>query len=288
MANKRLGAGLSELFGGDVSEFFEDQISNNYDKESVVEIPLKEITPNPYQPRKVFDDEKLDELAASIKEHGVFQPILLRKASVGYNIIAGERRYRASLQAGMETIPAIVTDKYDDEKVMIIALLENTQRENLNAIEEAEAYHAIIEYSGCTQEALAQTVGKSRTHITNVLGLRRLNQKVRDLILEGKLTMGHAKPLSNLDDDQVDYVINETLSKGLSAREVELLVKKLKTEGKPSKPKTIQRPEYVAIEDRAREKFGTKVKVDNKAITISFEDDDDLTRLLEILDINID
>ena len=190
-----LGRGLEQLFSDenisfdDIEETIIDEAKKNNE---VVDLLLSELRPNPYQPRKIFDDEALNELASSIKEHGVFQPIIVKKTIKGYDIVAGERRYRASKIAGLNTIPAIIKDFTDDE-MMNIALLENLQRENLSAIEEANAYKAIIESSNITQEELANKVGKSRSHITNMLGLLRLPASVQDMVLYNKISMGHAR-----------------------------------------------------------------------------------------------
>ena len=168
---RALGMGLEELFNNEQLDLdkFEEKIVSVTPKEEVIELKLSELRPNPYQPRKVFDAEKLQELANSIKEHGVFQPIIVKKSIKGYEIIAGERRYKASQLAGKETIPAIVRD-FTDENMMEIALLENLQRENLNSIEEATAYQKLLASLKVTQEELANKLGKSRSHITNMLG----------------------------------------------------------------------------------------------------------------------
>ena len=168
------------------------------------EIKLSEIRPNPYQPRKIFDDEKIGELAQSIKEHGVFTPVLLRKSVKGYELIAGERRVRASKKAGLKTIPAIVME-FTEEQMMEISLLENIQREDLNAIEEAQAYQRLIERLDYTQEKLAQRVGKSREHITNTLRLLKLPKSVQQLVTENKLSMGHVRPLVTIEDEGEAY-----------------------------------------------------------------------------------
>ena len=172
---RALGMGLEELFNNEQLDLdkFEEKIVSVTPKEEVIELKLSELRPNPYQPRKVFDAEKLQELANSIKEHGVFQPIIVKKSIKGYEIIAGERRYKASQLAGKETIPAIVRD-FTDENMMEIALLENLQRENLNSIEEATAYQKLLASLKVTQEELANKLGKSRSHITNMLGLLEL------------------------------------------------------------------------------------------------------------------
>ena len=167
---RALGRGLEELFNIEDISYgtVEEKIMETATEDEVRDIPLTELRANPYQPRKTFDDEKLHELAESIKEHGVFQPIIVKKSIKGYEIVAGERRYRASLLAGKKTIPAIIRN-FTDEQMMEIAVLENLQRENLNAIEEATAYKSLMDNLNLTQEELARKVGKSRSHITNML-----------------------------------------------------------------------------------------------------------------------
>ena len=180
--NARLGKGLSSIFGQDVSKVLDD-IQNGdmeVERQEQSKIPVDEIRPNPYQPRKVFNDEALKELSSSIKQHGVFTPILVKKSIQGYDLIAGERRLRASKLAGLKDIPAIIVD-FDDQEMMEIALLENIQREDLNVIEEAKAYEKLIQRLGYTQEQLAHRVGKSREHITNLLRLLKLPEDVQEV-----------------------------------------------------------------------------------------------------------
>ena len=196
---RALGMGLEQLFNSEMLDFdqVEEKIVEETPKDEIVEIPINELMSNPYQPRKIFDEESLRELAESIKEHGVFQPIIVKKSVKGYNIIAGERRTKASELAGLKTVPAIVRD-FSDEEMMQVALLENLQREDLSAIEEAKAYKSIIESLRLTQDELAKRLGKSRSHITNMLGLLRLPLSVQDMVLYGKISMGHAKILKYL------------------------------------------------------------------------------------------
>ena len=284
--NKRLGKGLEALFGGDVNEIIEN-IENNYNKDEVVQIPLNQIHPNPFQPRQVFDEEKIDELAVSINNHGVFQPIIVKKASSGYNIVAGERRYRASKKIELETIPALVVD-FNDELMMEVALLENIQRENLNPLEEAHALKMIMEKYNYTQEELAKKMGKSRSHIANTLRLLNLNKKIHDLILNGKISMGHAKILIGLEKENLEYVTSQIVDNSLSVRECEKLVNELKTKTTTSNKKKHQlSSELLEIENLIREKFATKVKLNTNNVTIYFENDDDLEMILEKLDIKL-
>ena len=200
---RALGRGLEQLFSQEAIqvEELEKQIYESTPKEEIVELDIDELRPNPYQPRTVFHEEQLQELASSIKEHGVFQPIIVKKSIKGYDIIAGERRYRASKLAGLKKIPAIVRT-FTDEQMMEIALLENLQRENLSPMEEAKAYQSMIEKLHLTQDELSKKVGKSRSHLTNMLGLLRLPKEVQTLVNDEKLSMGHARALSKLENTE--------------------------------------------------------------------------------------
>lgn len=285
--NNRLGKGLEALLGGSVEGII-DEIEKNYSSDEIVQLPLNEISPNPYQPRSIFDETKIKELAQSIKEHGMFTPIIVKKTSSGYTIIAGERRYRASKLLNNETISALIVD-FDDKLMMEVALLENIQRENLNPIEEARSLKMIMDKNNYTQDDVAKKMGKSRSHIANILRLLTLNTKIQDLILNDQISMGHAKILIGLEDDQLDYLIDEILNNKLSVRDSEKLVQELKKkEYKPSKKVDEKSIEYKAVEDFLREKFASKVDVLNNKIIINFEDEDDLNRLLEIMEVNID
>lgn len=287
--NKALGRGLEQLFASEVLDFdsFESNILDSADQDDIKQIKLDEIRSNPYQPRKVFNDEAIKELAESIKNYGVFQPIIVKKSIKGYDLIAGERRVRASKMAGMETIPAIIRD-FSDDMMREIALLENLQRENLTAIELAWAYKGIIDSLHITQDELANKLGKSRSNITNVLGLLRLPSSVQDMVLEGKLSMGHARELSKLEDkDQIVKYAKEIVDSGLSVRDVE----KLSSESAAKRINPIKREkknnQYDYIERELREILGTKVKVGNKKLEIGFENSNDLDRILEIMNIKI-
>ena len=270
---RALGMGLEELFNNEQLDLdkFEEKIVSVTPKEEVIELKLSELRPNPYQPRKVFDAEKLQELANSIKEHGVFQPIIVKKSIKGYEIIAGERRYKASQLAGKETIPAIVRD-FTDENMMEIALLENLQRENLNSIEEATAYQKLLASLKVTQEELANKLGKSRSHITNMLGLLELPEEVKNLIAEEKITMSHARVLSKMKDkDEIINLANKIVDENLNVRAIEQASQNPTVEKKHKlKTKVKKESEYKYIEESISEKLGTKVKINNKKILISF------------------
>ena len=287
-SRRALGKGLEQLFDLDnlnvnnVSDF-EKNIYEDTKHEEIVELDINELRPNPYQPRTIFDEDSLKELAESIKENGVFQPIIVKKSIKGYDIIAGERRLRASKLAGKKTIPAIIR-QISDEKMAEIALLENLQRENLNPLEEAKAYKSLIEKLNLTQEQLAQKVSKSRSHITNMLGLLRLPGEVQDMVTTGKLTMGHARALSKIEDkEQIVKLAEDIQDKGLTVRDVEE-----KSEYVPKKHQTIRKPknnEFTYVQDLLREKLDTKVKIKDKKIEISFTNTADLNRILEILNV---
>lgn len=290
MENKKraLGRGLEQLFNNenlDVAKL-EQTIYETATNEEIIDIELSELRPNPYQPRKVFDDEALKELSASIKEHGVFQPIIIKKSIKGYEIIAGERRVRASKLAGLDKIPAIIRD-FTDEQMMEIALLENLQRENLTAIEEAYAYKAMIEKLSLTQDELSKKVGKSRSHLTNILGLLRLPKEVQQMIAESKLSMGHARALSKLEDEEkIKELANKIVNEKISVRNAEELTNQETHKHEIKKtPREKSNNEYKYVEDLLREKLDAKVKIKDKKIVINFTSTADLNRILEIIDI---
>ena len=290
---KALGKGLEQLFNNESFSIdtFEKTIVENTPSEEVQEINISELRSNPYQPRKVFDEEKLQELSNSIKKYGVIQPIIVKKSIKGYEIVAGERRTLAAKKAGLTKIRAIVKD-FSDEDMMSIALLENIQRENLNVIEEANAYKQMLKVLGITQEELADKVGKSRSHVTNILGLLNLPKKVQDMVLSEKISMGHARCLSKLSDEDIIYQIATMIvEKNLSVREVEDLISvgNYHKTNPTSKKKEVNES-HMQLQSILREKIGTLVKVNNKNLVIPFDNDKDLERILEILniDINID
>lgn len=284
---RALGKGLEELFNNEQINFdqIEEKILDSTSAEEIVELPVEELRPNPYQPRKVFDLEKLNELANSIKEHGIFQPIIVKKSSIkGYEIIAGERRVKACKIAGIEKIPAIIRE-FNDKEMMEIALLENLQRENLNSIEEAMAYKNLLTAMQVTQEELAVRLGKSRSHITNMLGLLSLPEEVKDMIVDEKITMSHARVLSKMENkDEIIALANKIVNEGLNVRAIED-VSKDDTIKKTHKIKTKTNEQYEYIQNIMCEKLGTKVKIGSNKINISFTNDNDLNRILEILNI---
>lgn len=284
---RALGKGLEQLFNSENLDLdsFEKTVYETASNEEIVEINIDELRPNPYQPRKIFNDEALNDLANSIKEHGVFQPIIVKKSIKGYEIIAGERRVRASKLAGLTTVPALIRN-LNDEQMMEIALLENLQRENLSAIEEAYAYKAMIEKLSLTQEELSNKVGKSRSHITNILGLLRLPNEVQEMVSNNQISMGHARVLSKLEDNQkIIDMAHEIIDKKIPVRELE---QDAETEDKKVKIERHIKPkdnEYKYVEEMLIEKLDTKVKIKDKKIEISFNNTADLNRILEVLNI---
>ena len=280
--NKKLGKGLDAIFGGDISTLIDD-IEKNTPESKQITVSLEEIRPNPYQPRKLFDEEKLQELAISIKEHGVFQPVILKKSIQGYEIVAGERRCRAAKIAGLVEIPAIIVD-FTDQQMMEIALLENIQRENLNSIEEAKAYQMMMERLNLKQDELAKRIGKSRSYIANTLRLLQLPEMIQNYVLEGKITMGHVRCLITLPQEKAESLAARCIEEGLSVRDVENIVKGIELgNSRKDRPKVEKPKEYVYVEGLLRKKFRTKIKVDEKAVTIKYTDTKDLNRILELM-----
>lgn len=285
---RALGKGLEELFNNEQIDFnnIEEKILDATSTDEIVELPIEELRPNPYQPRKVFDEEKLQELADSIREHGIFQPIIVKRSSIkGYEIIAGERRVKASKMIGLDKIPAIVRD-FTDQQMMEIALLENLQRENLNAIEEATAYKNLLDAMDITQEELAKRLGKSRTHITNMIGLLNLPEEVKDMMIEEKISMSHARVLSKLENkEEIVRLANKVVEENLNVRDIEDLSKDDNIQ-KSHKINRKQNNEYEYIQNIMCEKLGTKVKITSNKINISFNNVNDLNRILELLNIS--
>ncbi len=287
---RALGRGLEELFYNEPIAYdkMEEKILTETPKEAITKVKIAELRSNPYQPRQVFDQEALEELASSIKEHGVFQPIIIKKSIKGYEIIAGERRVKASALAGLDEVPAIIRD-FTDAEMMEIALLENLQRENLSAIEESTAYKKLLDSLALTQEQLAKRLGKSRSHITNMLGLLNLPQDIQDAIASKKITMGHARVLSKLEDEnQQRELSKKVIEEELSVRQLEELTKSKDKFTRTHKMKTHskQTNEYQYLEEELCDKLGTKVKLKSNKIEISFVNGNDLNRLLEIMNLD--
>ena len=295
---KALGKGLEQLFTNERIDFdnFEKGLVEEAKPNEIVQIKITDIRSNPYQPRKIFDEEALNELASSIKEHGIVQPIIVKKSIKGYELVAGERRTKAAKIAGLETVPAIVKD-FDDEEMMEIALIENIQRENLNPIDEAMAYDSILRSSNITQEELAKKFGKSRSYITNSLGLLRLPDDTKKYVEDNKLSMSHARALSKLEDNnQINRLANKIVTEGLNVRAIENITRdiheqeekqNLQNDDNFFKQYDTINPNHI-YEDAMREKLGTKVKITNKKIEIPFSSQLELQRILELLDIRIE
>ena len=289
---KALGKGLEQLFSNESLysnplETIENEIINSTPKEDIKEINLDELRSNPYQPRKTFDEEKLRELSESIKEFGVLEPIIIKKSIRGYEIVAGERRFKASQMAGLKTIPAIVKD-FTDEEMMEIALLENIQREDLTAIEEAEAYSNLIKQLGISQEELARRIGKSRSYVTNMIGLLKLPDVIKKDILAGFISMGHARVLSKLEDSELVKELAEKIkNEHLSVRALEELANNPNFKRKNPPVVRIKDTKYNYVADAFTDMIGNKVKISNKKIVIPFNSEKDLERILEILNVEV-
>ncbi|MFE8704083.1 ParB/RepB/Spo0J family partition protein [Cytobacillus sp. FJAT-54145] len=261
-------------------------------EETIQEISVKELRPNPYQPRKTFEPEAIEELKNSIVEHGILQPLIVRKSIKGYEIVAGERRFRAAKEAKLKTVPVVVRD-LSEQQMMELAVLENLQREDLSPIEEGAAYQLLMEKLSLTQEEVAKRLGKSRPHIANLVRLLSLPPKIQDLISSGKLTMGHGRALLGLrKKDKLPLIVEKTIKEGLNVRQLEQLIQQL-NENVPRETKKPQPEKNIFIreqESSLRERFGTTVHIKQKKnkgkIEIEFFSNDDLERILELLESN--
>ncbi|GAA0378064.1 ParB/RepB/Spo0J family partition protein [Bacillus horti] len=277
--SKRLGRGLDALF---------TSLEVTYE-EKVIQIKLNDLRPNPYQPRKEFEAEAIEELKKSIEEHGVIQPIIVRKSIKGYEIIAGERRFRASKEAGLATIPAVVKE-FNEAQVMEIALIENLQREDLNAMEIAVAYKKILDKFELTQEELSEKVGKSRSHVANFMRLLNLPDNVQNYVSRGTLSMGHARALLSVKERKVMLQLaKKCIDEELSVRQLEEIVQRLEHVSRGTKDKVKKKKDVhlTHIEEALRDTLGTSVKIkkgENKGkIEIEFFSDEDLERIIKLL-----
>jgi ParB family chromosome partitioning protein len=282
MTRRALGRGLSALLSDKPA----------ITSEEMIEIDLDLIEPSNFQPRTNFDEEKLEQLAQSIRANGIIQPLLVRKTSAGkYQLVAGERRWRASQRAGLQRVPCVVREIPED-KMLELALIENIQRQELNAIEEAQAYKRLIEALGLTQEMVAQRVGRDRTFITNYLRLLRLPEDIQGLVEAEQLSMGHARALLGVDDPDIQRKLaKEIIDKGISVRQTEKTIKRI-VEGADittSAPPIKEDPNFRAAEDKLRRRLSSKVHitVNQKGtggkIEIEFFADSDLNRIYEII-----
>jgi len=278
---KGLGKGLNAFFTNlEVKE------------EAVQEIKVKELRPNPYQPRKIFEEESIEELKQSIQEHGILQPIIARKSIKGYEIVVGERRYRAAKAAKLETVPVIIRE-LSEQQMMELAVLENLQREDLSPIEEAAAYQILLEKLNITQEELAKRLGKSRPHIANHIRLLSLPPKIQELISEEKISMGHGRALLGLrNKEKLMTLADKVIKEGLNVRQLEYLIQQLNDVSRETKkPEKPQKDVFVKEQESIlRERFGTTVNIrqsKNKGkIEIEFFSKEDLERILDMLELN--
>ncbi|NBI64507.1 ParB/RepB/Spo0J family partition protein [Clostridiales bacterium] len=288
--NRGLGKGLDALFSSSEIKIPTESANDaeQLEERGISFIDINDIKPNEKQPRKNFDEEKLEELATSIREHGLIQPVILRHSEIGYEIVAGERRWRACRKAGIKEIPSIVKE-LTDEQNMLIAIIENMQREDLNPIEEAEGLNQMIDSFGLTQEEVSKSIGKSRPYITNALRLLKLPEQIRNLVSEGKLSSGHARAIAGISDPEKQIEIAEyAIKKELSVREIEKLIKELGTDKKKNKQKKIDKtPDVKRVEEDLKQIMGTKVNLSQKGkkgrIEIEYYSKEELERLIELL-----
>jgi ParB family transcriptional regulator, chromosome partitioning protein len=276
MVKKGLGKGLGALIS-----------SADTEETGVKELRINDVEPNLNQPRKHFNDEKLSQLAESIKQHGIVQPLIVKRENDTYKIVAGERRWRAARLAGLHTVPVIIKE-LSSKQVMEIALIENLQREDLNPIEEAEAYEKLIDEYGMTQEEISITVGRSRPAIANSIRLLSLPDKLRDMVINGDISSGHGRALLTIENKELQMrAVEEVVKKGLNVRETESLAKRLISMKEKKKPKKLDE-EYQAIEERFREIFGIKVRIvsnnKNGKIMIEYYSVEELERIVDIID----
>ena len=305
MAKKGLGKGLGAIFGEDVVKENKEETEKKAKAEAkaaeemdekgrILMLKLDLVQPNKEQPRKTFDEEKINELAESIKNYGVLQPLLVQKNDSFYEIIAGERRWRAAKAAGLKEVPAVLKE-YSKQEAMEISLIENVQRADLNPIEEALGYKQLIDEFGLTQEEIAVRVAKSRTVITNTMRLLKLDEQIQTMLVQGVITSGHARALLSLEDTQMQLkAAKEILDKKLSVRETERLVKRLQKEASGEKKEEKKKDETLALiyqdlEDRMKSVMGTKVSIHNKdknkgRIEIEYYSEAELERIVEMIE----
>lgn len=289
---KALGKGLEQLFSNNVIDFdnFEDTVVEE-NKKDVTEIDIEEIRSNPYQPRKTFDSETLNELAKSIEQYGVVQPIIVKKSIKGYELVAGERRTKAAKIAGLKSIPAIIKD-FDDQEMMEIALIENIQREDLNPIDEASSISNIIKLRGYTQEEFASKFGKSRTYVTNMLGLLKLPEEVKKMVEKNSLSMSHARVLSKMDDEgKVIDLAKKIVTDGISVRDLERMSQDVKEEviiKSNSRSNKGYDHKYRMYENIIMDNLNTKVRVSKKKIEIYFDGVDELEEILSKMNVKVE
>lgn len=276
MAKRGLGRGLQAL----IPEMEEEKTVD-------LEIKIRDIYPNKQQPRRKFSREKLEELASSIKEHGVIQPILVSPSDSGYQIVAGERRWRAASLAGLESIPAIVKE-FSEQEIMEIALIENLQREDLNIVEEAKAYKLLMDQFHLTQEEISNKLGKSRTAITNTLRLLNLSKELQSYLIDNQLSPGHGRALLTVENKNTRVTLaKKAIEEKMSVRELEKVVKNIKKDTQPLKAAKNKSPLIIELEDNLQKTLGTKVLISHGRkkgkIEIEYYSNDDLERIMEII-----
>jgi ParB family chromosome partitioning protein len=280
--SRSLGRGLGAILG-EVAEAYENEFKEGDVKESIVELPLSKIVPNPYQPRVHFDEESINELAESIKQHGLLQPVIVIEQDDEYVLIAGERRVRASRLAGFETIKALIAD-IDVSKFRELALIENIQRESLNPVELAKSYKELIEDYGITHEELSKVIHKSRTQITNTLRLLQLCDYVLDKISNSSISQGHAKVLIGLSEKEQIVVCDTIIGQKLSVRETEQLVSEMKSNSDQNKKKVVKKSDGIDLSvyaDIIKDNIPYKVSVKKSRVEISFSNEDELKEFLK-------
>ena len=286
MNRKALGKGINALIPD-----FEMGVPESHENESAktTELLIDEISPNRFQPRKYFDDEKLEELVTSIRENGVLQPVLVQKSDTGYELVVGERRWRASKKAGLKKIPVVIRE-VTDAQALELAIIENIHRQDLNPIEEAEAYARLADEFALTQEMIAEKVGKSRTAVTNTLRLLKLSRNIKEDLISGKLSMGHARALLGLDNaGQMEALRKEIFKQDLTVRQTESRVSRLK-QPVPTKPVSLVSKKNIFIKDLAKEferRLGTKVDIKptkkGGKLVVTYYSDDDLDRIKSLI-----
>lgn len=290
MASKGLGKGLDSMIPPKRTARAQAQASaanKNANKSGEVILKINDVEPNKNQPRRTFNEDSLIELSESIKQHGIVQPLVVAKQKDYYEIIAGERRWRAAKIAGLKEVPVIIKD-YSPQEIMEVALIENIQREDLNPIEEAKAYKNLIDEYNLKQDQVAEKVSKSRTAVTNALRLLKLDDRVQDMLINESISSGHARALLGLDDAEKQYnIATQIFDEKLSVRETEKLVKQINRPEQPSKPKKELKNDFVYrdIEEKLKEKIGTKVKINRKTedkgkIEIEYYSPEELEKIL--------
>lgn len=274
-----LGKGLGALIPDDINEVNEGKLM----------VSLNKIKSNIDQPRKSFDNEKIAELAESIKNHGIIQPLILKENGGGYIIVAGERRWRAAKMVGLKEVPAIVMD-LTEKQVLEISLIENIQRQDLNPIEEALAYKKLLSDFNLTQEELSKRIGKSRTAITNTIRLINLDSRVQQYVIDGIISEGHGRALLSLEDGELQYIYSQkVIDEKLSVRELEKLIRNASLKSEKSEKNEELNPYYKDVRDRLQNYFGTKVNLSSKKnrgkIEIEYYSEEDLERILDIINL---